>query len=185
MCLGSLFCICILSCPSQHHLFKKLSLFYCNIFASLSQMSWPCLEGLFLVTLFCSFFGQYQLSWIVFVVQLPSRVWLCYPMDCSMPGFPVPHHILKFVQVHIHLIGDAIQQPHPLSTCLPSTLNISQDQSLSLMSQLLKSGSQSIGTSASAPALPMGIQGWLPLGLTGLIYLESKGLSRVFSRTAI
>ena len=185
MFLGSLFCICILSCPSQHHLFIKLSLFHCNIFASLSQMSWPCLEGLFFVTLFCSFFGQYQLSWIVFVVQLPSRVLLCYPMDCNMPGFPVPHHLLKFAQVHVHWIGDAIQPPHPLSISFPSTLTISQDQGLSLMSRLFTSGGQSIGTSASAPALPMCIQGWLPLGLTGLICLQSKRLSRVFSSTAI
>ena len=48
------------------------------------------------------------------------------------------------------------------------------------MSQLFPSGGQSIGASASASVLPMNIQGWFPLGLTGLILL-SKGLSRVFS----
>ena len=48
------------------------------------------------------------------------------------------------------------------------------------MSQLFSSGSQSIGTSASVSVLPMNIQGWFPLGLTGLISLLSKGLSRVF-----
>ena len=50
-----------------------------------------------------------------------------------------------------------------------------------LMSQFFTSGGQSIGVSASASVLPMNIQGWFPLGLTGLIPLLSKGLSRVFS----
>ena len=51
------------------------------------------------------------------------------------------------------------------------------------MSRFFASGSQSTGTSASASVLPMNIQGWFPLGLTGLISLQSKRLSRVFSRT--
>ena len=53
------------------------------------------------------------------------------------------------------------------------------------MSQLFASGGQSIGISASAPILPMNIQDWFPLGLTGLISLQSKGLSRVFSSTTV
>ena len=53
------------------------------------------------------------------------------------------------------------------------------------MSQLFASGGQSTGASASAPVLPMNIQGWLPLGWTGLISLQSKGLSKVFSSTTI
>ena len=44
---------------------------------------------------------------------------------------------------------------------------------------------QSIGASASASVIPVHIQGWLPLGLTGLICLLSKGLSRIFSRTSL
>ena len=48
------------------------------------------------------------------------------------------------------------------------------------MSQLLTSNDQSTGPSASASVLPMSIQGWFPLGLTGLITLQSKGFSRVF-----
>ena len=50
------------------------------------------------------------------------------------------------------------------------------------MSWLFKSDGQSIGASTSASILPMNIQGWFPLGLTALIFLLSKGLSRVFSR---
>ena len=51
-----------------------------------------------------------------------------------------------------------------------------------LMSQLFTSGIQSIGVSGSASVLPVNIQGWFPLGLTGLI-LQSNVLSRVFSST--
>ena len=46
-------------------------------------------------------------------------------------------------------------------------------------------GGQSIGASASASVLPMNIQGWFPLGLTGLISLQFKGLSRLFSNTTV
>ena len=53
------------------------------------------------------------------------------------------------------------------------------------VSQLFASGGQSIGASASASILPMNIQGWLLLGLTGLISLLSRGLSRVFFSTTI
>ena len=54
-----------------------------------------------------------------------------------------------------------------------------------LMSQLFASGGQSIGASASASVPPMNIQGWFPLGLTGLISLQSKDLSRVFSNITV
>ena len=53
------------------------------------------------------------------------------------------------------------------------------------MSPFFTSGGQSIGVSASASVLPMNIQGWFPLGLTGYISLQSKGLSRVFSNTTV
>ena len=54
-----------------------------------------------------------------------------------------------------------------------------------LMSQLFASGHQSIWVSASASVLPMNIQGWFSLGLTGLISWQSKELSRVFSNTTV
>ena len=53
------------------------------------------------------------------------------------------------------------------------------------MSQYFTSGGQSIGVSATASVLPMNIQDWFPLGWTGWITLQSKGLSRVFSNTAV
>ena len=53
------------------------------------------------------------------------------------------------------------------------------------MSQLFSWGGQSVGVSASASVLPMNTQDWSPLGWTGWIYLQSKGLSRVFSNTTV
>ena len=53
------------------------------------------------------------------------------------------------------------------------------------MSQLFASGGQNIGISVSTPVLPMNTQDWSPLGWTGWISLQSKGLSRVFSNTTV
>ena len=77
-------------------------------------------------------------------------------MDCSIPGLPVPHYILKFAQVHVHCISDAIQ-PSPLMPSSPSARNISQNQRLP-MSQLFTSGDQNTGASALASVLAVNIQ---------------------------
>ena len=69
----------------------------------------------------------------------------------------------------------------PFSSCLQSFPALMSF----LMSQFFPSGGQSIGASASASVLPMNIQHWFSLGLTGLISLQSKGLSRVFSNTTV
>ena len=90
-------------------------------------------------------------------------------MDCSMPGFPVLHHLPELAQTHVHRIGDAIQPSHPLSSPPPPAFNLSQHQGLA--NELFASGSQSNRTSASASVLPTNIQGWFPLELTGLIAL--------------
>ena len=69
----------------------------------------------------------------------------------------------------------------PLSTCPQSFPASGSFQ----MSQLFASGGQSIGVSASASVLPMKTQDWSPLGWTGWISLQSKGLSGVFSNTTV
>ena len=69
----------------------------------------------------------------------------------------------------------------PFSSCLQSFPASGSFQ----MSQLFTSGGQSIGASALASVLPMNIRDWFPLGLSGLISLQSKGLSRVFSNTTV
>ena len=55
---------------------------------------------------------------------------LCNPMDCSMPGFPVLHHLPDFAQTHVHRVGDAIHPSHPLSSLSPPAFNLSQHQGL-------------------------------------------------------
>ena len=50
---------------------------------------------------------------------------LCDPMDCSTPGFPVHHQLLELTQTHVHLVGDAIQLPHPQSSPSPPAFNLS------------------------------------------------------------
>ena len=53
-------------------------------------------------------------------VQSLSRVRLCDPMNRSMPGLPVHHQLLEFTQTHVHLVSDAIQPSHPLSSPSPA-----------------------------------------------------------------
>ena len=92
--------------------------------------------------------------------------------------------VLIHTQTDVHWVGDAIQPSHPLSSPSPPTLNPSQHQSFPV-SQLFASGGQSTGVSALASVLPMNSKDWSPLGWTGWISLQSKGLSRVFSNTTI
>ena len=69
-----------------------------------------------------------SLSQEIVVVHLPSCIW--NPMNCNMPDLAVPYHLLKFAQVHVHCIGDAIQPSHSLSPSSPSALNLAQNQRL-------------------------------------------------------
>ena len=107
---------------------------------------------------------------------------LCDPMDHSMAGLPVHHQLPEFTQTHVDWVGDAIQPSHPLSSPSPPAFNLSQHQGLfQWVCLLFPSGGQGIGVSASTSVLPMNTQDWTPLGLTGWISLQPKGLSRVFS----
>ena len=70
--------------------------------------------------------SQDKRPWIQFSSVAQSCPALCNPMDCSMPGLPVPHHLPEFAQVHVHCISDAIQPSHPLTFSSPSALSLSQ-----------------------------------------------------------
>ena len=106
------------------------------------------------------------------------------PMNRSMPGLPVHHHLLEFTQIHVHWVNDAIHPSYPVvpfSSCprfIPASGSFP-------VGQLFASGGQNIGASASTSVLPVNIQGRFPLGWTGWISLLSKGLSIVFSSTTI
>ena len=60
----------------------------------------------------------------IVIVQPPSHVWLCDPMDCSALGLPMSHHLLKLVQVHVHCTGDVIQPSRPLMPFSPSAFSL-------------------------------------------------------------
>ena len=110
---------------------------------------------------------------------------LCDPMKCSMPGFSVLYYLPKIVQTHAHWVNDAIQPVHPLLSPSPLAPQSFPASGSFPVSRLFTSGGQNTSASASASVLPMNIQDWFPLGLTGLISLSSKGLSRVFSSTTV
>ena len=105
-------------------------------------------------------------------------------MNCSTPGFPVHHQLPEPTQTHVRHDSDSIQPSHPVipfSSCLQSFTASGSFP----VSQFFALGGQSIGASASASVLPMNTQAWFPLGLTGLISLLFKGLSRVFFSTTV
>ena len=106
---------------------------------------------------------------------------LCDPMDFTMPGFPV-HHLLKLMSIESVMLSNHFILCRPLlllPSIFPSIRVFSNE------SQFNASSGQSIVASASASVLPKNIQDSFPLGLTGLISLKLKGLSRVFSNTTV
>ena len=115
-------------------------------------------------------------------VQPLSRVRLfATPWTAAHQGYPVHHQPLELAQTHV-----SRQWCHPTipSSVIPfSSCFQSFPASGSFpMSQFFASGNQSL---AIASDLPMNIQDWFPLGLTGLISLQSKGFSRVLSKTTV
>ena len=109
---------------------------------------------------------------------------ICDPMNRSTPGLPVHHQFLEFTQTYVHQVGDAIQPSHPLSSPFPPAPNPSQHQSLF---QWVNSSHEVAKVLEFQPQhiLPMNTQDWSPLGWTGWISLQFKGLSRVFSSTTV
>ena len=114
-----------------------------------------------------------------------SRPTLCDPTDCSTPGFPVHHQFSELTPTHVHRVSDAIQPSHPLFFPSPPAFNLSQHQGLFKWVSSSYPVAKVLGVLASASVLPMNIQDWSPLGLTGYISLQAKGLSRVFSKTTV
>ena len=115
-----------------------------------------------------------------------SCLTLCDPTDCSMPCFPVHHQLPELAQTHVHWVGDAIQPSHPLSSPSPPVFNLSQHQGLFQSVSSLYQVAKVLKLQLQHQSFQwMNIQDWFPLGLTGLISLQSKGPSRVFSNTTV
>ena len=110
-------------------------------------------------------------------VQLLVTSWTAAPQTTL--SFIISHSVLKFMSIELVMTSNSLILCCPLSLCLqpfPAWGSFP-------VNWLFTSGGQSIGASASV--LPVNSQGWFPLGLTGLISLQSKGLSRVFSSAAV
>ena len=203
---GPLFCLlCVSTLYSKIeysnkglHANKCLS----SIIAFLSLKHQFCSQGLFIVQIFLTFLScaQHNTSWWVNTetnvvstsrtlssqsVQSLRRVQLfvipwtaaCLAsLSITTPGACSNSCSLRQL-CHLTTSSSVIPfsscpQSFPISGCLP-------------MRQFFTSGGQNIGVSALASVLPMNIQDWFPLAMTGLISLQSKGLSRVFSNTTV
>ena len=126
-----------------------------------------------------------------YIVQFSSVTQLCptlsNPMNRSTPGLCVHHQLRESTQTHIHRVSDAIQPSHPLlSSPSPPAPNPSQHQDVfqwvSSSHQVAKELEFQL-QHQSFQWTPT--QAWSPLGWTGWISLQSKGLSRVFSNTTV
>ena len=105
------------------------------------------------------------------------------PYGLQHARLPCPSPSPRDAQTHVHWVSEAIHPSHPLLPSSSPAFNLSEHQGFFPMSHLFALGGWSIRASASVSVLPMNIQGWFPLGLTGLISFLSKGLSRVFTST--
>ena len=112
-----------------------------------------------------------------------SCLTLCDPVNRSTPGLPVHHQLPESTQSIVHWVSDAnnhliLCHPLLLPSIFPNIRVFSNESDL-------WSGGQNTGVSVSTSVLPMNTQDRFPLGWTGWICLQSKGLSRVFSNTTV
>ena len=140
-------CACLLS--AEHEVFKKS--LHLNQTRAVSQKLYLEIFIREVSAAILSNFSSVQLNWTVWL-------FLCDPMDCSMPGLSVHYELMEIAQTHAHWVGDAIQPSHPLSSHSPVAFNLSQHQGLFSNKSAIASGGQSIGASASASVLPKNIQ---------------------------
>ena len=122
--------------------------------------------------------------WIYCCSVAKSCLSLRNQMDYSTPGFTVLHCLQEFAQTHVHWADDALPPSHPLLPPSLPVLNLSWHQGLfqwvSLCIRWPKCWSFGFSISPSNEYL-----GLISLGWTGLISLQSKGLSRIFSNTTV
>ena len=112
-----------------------------------------------------------------------SCLTLCEPMNRSMPGLPVHHHLPEFTQIHVHQVGDAIQPSHPLSSPspppIPPSIGVfSNESTLRMRWPNYWSFSFSIIPSKEHPGLISFRMDWLDL-------LAVQGTLKVFSNTTV
>ena len=130
------------------------------------------------------------ISSIVLVIRLvccssvpKTCLTLCDPLDCNMPGSSVLHYLLEFAP--IHAIELMMPSNHLILYCLLHLPSVFSSIRAFTNQSALCIRWPKYWDSALATILPVNIQGWFPLGLTGLISLLPKRGSRVFSSTTI
>ena len=112
-------------------------------------------------------------------VQFFANSWVTAHQDSL--SFTISWTLLKLMSIELVMPSNHLILCCPFSSC-PQSFPASGSFQIS---QLFASGGQSIRVSASTSVLPMNTQDWSPLGWTGWISLQSKGLSRVFSNTTV
>ena len=106
---------------------------------------------------------------------MPDFLWL---QRLRYVRLPCPSLSPGFCSNHVHWVGDAIQPSHPLPSPSPLALNLSQHQGLVKWVSSSHQVAKVLELQHHSVQCPL--QGWFPLGFTGLISLVSKGLSRIF-----
>ena len=101
----------------------------------------------------------------------------------TTPGLPVHHQLPELTQTHIHWGGDAIQPFHPLSSPSPPAFNLFQHQGLFIWVSSSHQVAKVLEFQLQHQSFQRIFKDWFPLGWTGWISLQSKGLARVFSNT--
>jgi len=108
----------------------------------------------------------------------------CDPRDCSTPGLSVHHQLPELTQTHVCQVSDAIQPSHPLTSPSPPAFNLSKHQGLfkwiSYLHQVTKVSELQVQHQYF-----QWIFNWFPLGWTGWMSLQSKGLSTAFSNITV
>ena len=118
-----------------------------------------------------------QYRWVQFSSVTQSCPTLCDPMNRSTPGLPVHHQLPEFNQTHIHWVGDTIQPSHPLSSTSPPAFNLSQHQGLFKWVRSLHQMAKVLEFQLQHQSFQWTLRtGRSPLGWTGWISLQSKGL---------
>ena len=154
-------------------------------FPSLGESSWPRDQ-----TQVSSIAGRFCTTWASREAQSVSQFSRSSKADSATPWTAACQaslsiinswSLLKLMSIQSVMPSNHLILCRPLYLCLQSFLESGSFP----ISQLFASGGQSIAVSALAPVLPMNIQDWFPLGWTGWISLQSKGLSRVFSSTTV
>ena len=164
-----------------------------TVFDKTIRPSWKLCLSILIIFLFKAWYHEFWFHSSTFTFLQFSSVQsllcptLCNPMDCSTPDLPVHQQLPEFTQTHVHWVSDAIQPSHPLSSPSPLAFNLSQHQGLF---QWVSSSHQvakvlEFQLQHQSFERTMNIQDWYLLGWTGWIFLESKGLWRVFFNTTV